>query len=63
MDVKIPTLLQQYSKVAQPGGCHYLAFNRDPDFNDCVDGLVMVDMTKLKPKKHKRYSDAKCLIK
>lgn len=55
MGLKIPTLLKQYSEVTEPGGSRYLAFNRDPDFNDCIDGLVMVDMHKLTPKKKERY--------
>lgn len=55
MNVKIPTLLKQYGEVSVAGGSSYLAFNRDPDFNDCIDGLVMVDITKLRPKKRKRY--------
>lgn len=58
MNVKVPMLLKQYSEVALKGGSHYLAFNLDPDFNDCVDGLVMVDITQLKPNKKKRYMPA-----
>lgn len=55
MELAIPTLYKQYSEVAEEGGVHFHAFNIDPDFNDCVDGLVMVDIQKLKPKKRNRY--------
>ena len=48
-------LFKQYSDIAQPEGIHYHAFNIDPNFNNCVDGLVMVDIQMLKPKKYKRY--------
>jgi len=36
----IPVLLRQYLKM----GAKLLAFNVDPDFGDCVDGLIVVDM-------------------
>ena len=32
-----------------------LAFNVDPDFNSCIDGLIMVDMLKTDPKLLKSY--------
>jgi putative hemolysin len=37
----IPVLLRQYLKI----GAKLLAFNVDPDFGDCVDGLIVVDLT------------------
>ncbi len=55
MDVTVPTLYKQYSDVAEKGGVRFLDFNVDADFADCIDGLVMVDMTMLKPKKKARY--------
>jgi hypothetical protein len=33
----------------------FIDFNVDADFADCIDGLVMVDLDKLKPKKRSRY--------
>jgi CobQ-like glutamine amidotransferase family enzyme len=41
--------------VAKDGGVAFLGFNVDPDFNDCIDGLVVVDMQTLTEKKRKRY--------
>lgn len=32
-----------------------LSFNVDPDFNDCIDGLVLVDLTKTAPRTLERY--------
>ena len=51
----VPTLYKQYSSLCEDGGVSFSAFNIDPDFNDCVDGLVVVDLDKLLPKKRKRY--------
>jgi hypothetical protein len=36
-------------------GCHFIAFNTDPDFNNCIDSLVMVEIDKIAPKKRQRY--------
>lgn len=54
----IPTLYKQYSELCEPGGVQFLDFSVDPDFADCIDGLVMVDLTKLKTKKRERYIEA-----
>ena len=51
----IPTLYKQYSELCEPGGTRFCAFNVDPDFCDCIDGFVLVDMSKLKPSKQARY--------
>lgn len=55
MDVTVPTLYKQYSELCDDNGVTFSAFNVDPDFEFCIDGLVMVDMHKLKPKKRQRY--------
>jgi putative hemolysin len=58
MGVSVPTLYKQYSELCEPGGVKFLAFGTDPDFANCVDGLVLVDMTMLKASKKARYIDA-----
>ncbi len=50
----IPVLLRQYLKL----GAKVLAINVDPDFSDCVDGLLMVDLTKTKDKILRKYMAA-----
>ncbi len=37
---RLPTLLKKYVKL----NARILAFNVDPDFNYCVDGLIMLDL-------------------
>jgi hypothetical protein len=51
----VPPLYKQYTELCEPGGVSFLDFNIDPDFNNCVDGLVVDDMEKLKEQKRKRY--------
>ena len=53
--LKVPTLYKHYSQTTEERGVTFCAFNRDPDFGDCVDGFVIADLTLLKPKKKARY--------
>lgn len=55
MGVNVPTLYKQYGELSKEGGIAFLDFNVDPDFADCIDGLIVVDVTQLKSKKQKRY--------
>jgi len=55
MGVNVPTLYKQYGELAKDGGLAFLDFNVDPDFADCIDGLIVVDVTQLKNKKQQRY--------
>lgn len=51
----VPTLYKQYTELCDDGGALFHGFNIDPDFQDCIDGLVVVDLHRLKPLKRKRY--------
>ena len=53
--MSLPTLFKHYAQVAEQDGIGVGPFNIDADFADCVDGLVVVDLTRLKPAKRKRY--------
>jgi len=55
MGLTVPTLYKQYSELTENGGVEFLCFGIDPDFANCLDGLVLVDMTKLKAQKRQRY--------
>jgi hypothetical protein len=41
-------------------GAHFLDFNVDPDFNFCIDGLVLVETASIKEKKKQRYMNSLC---
>ncbi len=62
MGSSIPTLYKQYCELCEPGGLTFLGFGVDPDFGDCIDGLVMVDTTKIKEKKRRRYIPSECSV-
>ena len=57
LGVKVPTLYKQYVELCQDKGCRFVDFNIDADFNNCIDGLIMVDVDKITPKKRLRYID------
>ncbi|BAJ00362.1 GNAT family N-acyltransferase [Shewanella violacea] len=57
MNTAVPTLYKQYGDLCDPGGVQFLDFGIDAEFGDCIDGLVLVDLQKLKHKKRSRYLD------
>jgi putative hemolysin len=54
----IPPLYKQYSELCEPGGVQFIDFGSDPSFNNCVDGLVLVDLCYLKANRYQRYIEA-----
>lgn len=54
-DLTLPTLFKHYAQVAEADGIGVGPFNVDALFADCVDGLVVVDLDRLKPAKRRRY--------
>ncbi len=51
----IPTLYKQYSDLCEEGGVKFLDFGIDPDFSGCTDGFLLVDVSKIKETKRRRY--------
>ncbi len=60
MGYKLPVLFKQYMALYEPGGFHSIVFSVDPDFGDCLDGMCMGDITKLKASKRRRYIPTDC---
>ncbi|HIQ40139.1 MAG TPA: GNAT family N-acetyltransferase [Sulfurivirga caldicuralii] len=58
MGVQIPTLYRQYTEMGGPQACQFLAFGVDPDFNHCIDGLILADMHRFNPQRRARYLSA-----
>lgn len=53
--LQVPTLYKQYTEAVEAGGASFLAFNVDPSFGHCVDGLILVDLHRLRPTHRRRY--------
>ncbi len=54
-NVNVPTLFKQYADLCEEGGVTFFDFGIDNDFNDCVDGYILVDRKMIKASKQKRY--------
>ncbi|MBN1352701.1 lysophospholipid acyltransferase family protein [candidate division KSB1 bacterium] len=51
----IPVLLRQYTELCERDGVKFLDFCVDEDFSNTVDGLILLDLARLKSKKKRRY--------
>lgn len=57
--VSIPTLYKQYTEICEEDGIKFLGFNVDSDFNDCIDGFILVEIAKIKDSVSQRYINKK----
>lgn len=55
LGASVPVLYKQYCELTEPGGVRFMDFSVDADFGYCLDGLVVVDVARLKPDKRRRY--------
>lgn len=55
LGASVPMLYKQYTDLCEPGGARFLAFGVDPDFSDSIDGLIEVDLQRMRPHKRRRY--------
>jgi putative hemolysin len=58
MDAQLPVLYRQYADLCEPEGVRFLDFGVDPAFGGCVDGLVRLDLSRLRPAKRARYLES-----
>lgn len=55
MNSSVPVLYKHYTDLCDDGGVRFLDFGVDPDFKNCIDGLILVDIEKIKNEKKKKY--------
>jgi putative hemolysin len=51
----VPVLFRQYADLCEEGGVRFAGFNTDPDFGNCVDGFLLLDLPLLTKNKRERY--------
>ena len=51
----IPVLYKHYSELCENNGVKFLDFSVDKDFENCVDGLILVNVDQIKEEKKERY--------
>lgn len=57
--LQVPVLLKQYTEAVTEGGAAFLDFSVDPDFGHCIDGLILIDLARLRPAHRARYLGAR----
>lgn len=55
IESSVPTLYKQYADICEAGGIKFCAYNIDPDFSNCVDSFIIVEIDKMKESQKKRY--------
>jgi putative hemolysin len=58
----IPVLYRRYTDLTEYGGTSFLSFCVDVNFNNSVDGLIVVDLSKLKVDFRNRYYGSKSFV-
>lgn len=58
LGTSLPVLYRQYLDLCDPGGARFLDFGLDPGFGHCVDGLIRLDLDRLRPARRARYLGA-----
>ncbi len=51
----VPILYKHYSDLCEDDGLKFLDFCVDRDFENCIDGLILIDINKIKAGKKERY--------
>ena len=55
LGARVPALYKHYTDLCEPGGARFLAFGVDHAFGGSVDGLIHVDLSRIKRRKFERY--------
>ncbi len=55
LGASLPVLFRQYVDIADPECVAFFDLGVDPAFGNCVDGLIRLDLTRLKAQKRARY--------
>ena len=56
-NVTVPTLYKQYAELCDEDGIRFMDFGVDAEFNNCIDSYILVDVSRIKESKRKRYID------
>lgn len=51
----VPVLLKQYADICHREGVNFVDFSIDPDFNNCIDTFIVLDISFIKEAKKNRY--------
>lgn len=55
MGYTVPVMFKRYTEICEPGGIKFVNFNTDVNFSNCVDGFIVLDVSKIKKAYKIRY--------
>ncbi|MBX3044163.1 MAG: lysophospholipid acyltransferase family protein [Candidatus Kapabacteria bacterium] len=55
MGLSVPVLYRRYTDLTEYGGSKFISFCVDVNFNNAIDGLILVDLSQLKDEVKERY--------
>ncbi|MPM91005.1 hypothetical protein SDC9_138130 [bioreactor metagenome] len=55
MGLTVPVLFRRYTELCENGGVKFIDFNIDANFSNCVDGFVILEISKIKQMYKTRY--------
>lgn len=58
----VPVLYKQYSELCEPDGIQFLDFSIDPEFGNCIDGMILVEIAKIRKSMMMRYINTTPLV-
>lgn len=59
----VPILYRRYTEMTEYGGSRFLSFNIDVNFNNSIDGLILVDLHLLREEYKARYFASRSFVK
>lgn len=54
----VPVLYKHYAELCEAGGVKFIDFGTDPDFENCIDGLILVDVSLIKEEKKQKFIES-----
>jgi putative hemolysin len=62
MGLSIPVLYRRYTDLTEYGGSKFVSWCVDVNFNNAIDGLILVDLSRLKDEVKSRYYTQKSFV-
>ncbi len=62
LNFSVPVLFRRYTELCEYGGSSFVSWCIDVNFNNSIDGLIILDMTKLKEEAKNRYYNQKSFV-
>lgn len=62
MGYSVPVMFKRYTELCDEGGVKFVDFNLDKNFSNCIDGMIILEIDKIKTSSKERYCFNKSII-